>query len=43
MSLVFSTGRLLEHNMWNRQPFMSASDLEMVDYATHYLRANTGR
>jgi len=31
--LVFATGRLLELYMWNRQPFMSASDLEMVRYA----------
>jgi len=31
--LVFATGRLLELYMWNRQPFMSASDLEMVSYA----------
>jgi hypothetical protein len=32
--LVFATGRLLEFYMWNRWPFMSASDLEMVSYAT---------
>jgi hypothetical protein len=32
--LVFATGRLLELYMWNRQPFMSASDLEMVSYTT---------
>jgi hypothetical protein len=32
--LVFATGRLLELYMWNRQPFMSASDLETVSYAT---------
>ena len=32
--LVFAMGRLLELYMWNRQPFMSASDLEMVSYAT---------
>jgi hypothetical protein len=31
--LVFATGRLLELYMWNRRPFMSASDLEMVGYA----------
>jgi len=31
---VFETGRLLELYMWNRWPFMSASDLEMVSYAT---------
>ena len=32
--LVFATGRLLELYMWNTQPVMSASDLEMVNYAT---------
>jgi hypothetical protein len=32
--LVFGTGRLLEIYMWNRRPFMSASDLGMVSYAT---------
>jgi hypothetical protein len=32
--LVFATGRLLERYMWNRRPFMSASDLETVSYAT---------
>jgi hypothetical protein len=32
--LVFSTGRLLELYMSNRQPFTSASNLEMVSYAT---------
>jgi len=32
--LVFATGRLLELYMWNRRPFMSASDLGMVSYAT---------
>jgi hypothetical protein len=31
---VFATGRLLELYMWNRRPFMSASDLETVSYAT---------
>jgi hypothetical protein len=31
--LVFATGRLLELYLWNRQPFISASDLEMVGYA----------
>jgi hypothetical protein len=31
--LVFATGRLLELYMWNRQPFMSASDLETVCFA----------
>jgi len=32
--LVFATGRLLELYMWNRGPFMSASNLETVSYAT---------
>jgi hypothetical protein len=32
--LGFGTGRLLGLHMWNRQLFMSASDLEMVSYAT---------
>jgi hypothetical protein len=32
--LVFEMGRLLELYMWNRQPFMSASDFEMVSDAT---------
>jgi len=32
--LVFVPGRLLELYIWNRRPFMSASDLEMVSYAT---------
>jgi hypothetical protein len=32
--LVFATGRLLQLYMWNRRPFMSASDLETVSYAT---------
>ena len=32
--LLFATGRLLELYMWNRWPFMSASDLETVRYAT---------
>jgi len=31
--LVFAMGRLLQLYMWNRWPFMSASDLEMVSYA----------
>jgi len=35
--LVFATGRLLELYMWNRRPFMSASDLEMVSYATRHV------
>ena len=30
--LVFATDRLLELKMWNRRPFMSASDLETVSY-----------
>jgi len=32
--LVFAMGELLELYMWNRRLFMSASDLEMVSYAT---------
>jgi hypothetical protein len=32
--LVFATSRLLELYMWNRRPFMSASDLETLSYAT---------
>jgi len=32
--LVFATGRLLEPYMWNRQPFMRASDWETVSDAT---------
>jgi len=32
--LVFAMGRLPELRMWNRRPFMSASDLEMVSNAT---------
>jgi len=32
--LVFATGRLLELYMCNRRPFMSASDMETVSYAT---------
>jgi len=32
--LVFAMGRLLELYMWNRRPFMSASNLETVSYAT---------
>jgi len=32
--LVVATGRLLQLNMWNRWPFMSARELEMVSYAT---------
>jgi hypothetical protein len=34
---VFATGSLLELYMWNRRPFMSASDLEMVSYATRHV------
>jgi hypothetical protein len=34
---VFATGRLLELYMWNRQLFMSASDLEKVSYATRHV------
>jgi hypothetical protein len=32
--LVFAMGRLLELYMLNRRPFMSASDLDRVSYAT---------
>jgi len=32
--LEFATGGLLALFMWNRQPFMGASDLETVSYAT---------
>jgi hypothetical protein len=32
--LGFGAGRLLERYMWNRWPFMIASYLEMVSYAT---------
>jgi hypothetical protein len=31
---VLAMGTLLELYMWNRSPFMSASDLETVSYAT---------
>jgi hypothetical protein len=31
---VFTTGRLMDLYKWNTRPFMSASDLEMVSYAT---------
>jgi len=31
---VFATGRIVELSMWNRRPFMSASVLETVSYAT---------
>jgi len=34
MRPVFATGRLLEHYMWNRSPFMSTSDMETVSYTT---------
>jgi hypothetical protein len=30
--LVFSSGGLLEHYMWNRWLLIGASDLEMVSY-----------
>jgi hypothetical protein len=32
--LVFATGRLMELYLKNRRPFMCASDLEMVSWAT---------
>jgi len=35
--LVFAMGRLLQLYMWNRRPFMSASDLETVRYATQHV------
>jgi len=35
--LVFATGRLVELYMWNRRPFMSATDLETVSYATRHV------
>jgi len=31
---VFAMGRLLELSMWHRRPFMSASDVETISYAT---------
>jgi len=31
---IFAMGRLMELYMWNKRLFMSASDLEMVSYAT---------
>jgi hypothetical protein len=34
MRLVFAPGRLMEPYMWNRRPFMSTSDMEMVSYGT---------
>jgi hypothetical protein len=34
MRLVFAMGRLMELYIWNTRPFMSASDLEIVSYAT---------
>jgi len=41
MCLVFATGRLMELYIWNRQPFMSASNLEMVSYATNVTRCES--
>jgi hypothetical protein len=35
--LVFAMGRLLELNMWNRQPFMSASNVEIVSYTMRHI------
>jgi hypothetical protein len=35
--LVFAMGRHLELYMWNRELFMSASDWEMVGYATRHV------
>jgi len=37
MGLAFATDRLLELYMWNGRPFMSASDFEMVRYATQLI------
>jgi len=37
MPHLFATGRLLELYMWNRGPFMSPSDMEMVSYATRHV------
>jgi len=37
---LFATGRLLELHMWNRSPFMSASDLEIVSDVMRHV-ANT--
>jgi len=38
--LVFATSRLLGLYVWNRQPFMSASDLETVsDAMRHVVKA----
>jgi hypothetical protein len=34
MHLVIAIGRFMELYMWNRCPFMCASDLEMVSYTT---------
>jgi hypothetical protein len=34
MPLVFAMGRLKKLNIWNRQPFMSARDCEMVSSST---------
>jgi hypothetical protein len=39
--LVFAMGRLMELYMWNRWPFMSASDMEMVSYATNATRCES--
>jgi hypothetical protein len=35
--LVLATGRLLTLYMWNRQPLMCGSDLEMVTYTTRHI------
>jgi hypothetical protein len=37
MHLVFATARLLELFMWNRRPYMSASDFEMLSYAMRHV------
>jgi hypothetical protein len=35
--LVFAMGRLLVLYMWNRWPFMGASDWEIVSFATRHI------
>jgi hypothetical protein len=35
--LVFAKGKLLERNMRNRRPFMSASNLETASYTTRHV------
>jgi len=40
MCIVFATGRLLNLYLWHRQPFMSASNLEMVCYTMRHVAAS---